>query len=473
LIKRPQQGEIAVNKLAVLRAVPVAALLMISSASWAQFELPKAASGGGFELPTKTVERLSYQYAYGLEAPFTYRRDNDLDRSLVDNSKVFKAKVFGSILYRPTDWLGLLLEGKLGREYPISEELQVQLPNGDIVNTKGREPTLLVEQLLLTVRGVIAPFEINLGRRNYEDDRHWVYDGSIDVASLSYRHENVRAEAFVGRDTLWHLDALRKANKSKIEMAMLYADYRGFDNNVLAAYVIKRRDPDGHEGAPVTWSLRASGKPTGALSYWAEMGLMRGKDETGQKFKARGFDVGATYRFADLPFDPNVTLSYAYGSGDNNPDDGVNTEYRQTGLQTNEARYIGLSKFKAYGEVLDSELSNMKIALVGAGARLTPGISVDLIYRHYQLNEIASEIRNWAMTAQMNTLATAQSKDMGQALDLVVGFRGLLDIRRLGLDLRIGKFYPGKAFRRDDGNPANPQGRRADPGFSVVAKLRF
>jgi alginate production protein len=253
-------------------------------------------------------------------------------------------------------------------------------------------------------------------------------------------------------------------------MAMLYADYRGFDNTVIGGYVMRRRDMTGEEGKPLMIGLRASGKPTASLSYWSEFALLRGTDEAGQRFRAHAIEVGGTYRFANLPYDPNVTLSYAYGSGDGNPNDGINSEFRQTGLQSNEARYIGLSKFKTYGEMLDPELSNLKIFTAGVGARVTPGISVDLAYHRYQLDAVATELRNWGLTAQMNTLPGAQSKDVGQALDLVVGFRGLFGVRRLGLDLRAGKFFPGKAFQRSDGAGGV---RGADPGVSVVAKFRY
>jgi alginate production protein len=180
--------------------------------------------------------------------------------------------------------------------------------------------------------------------------------------------------------------------------------------------------------------------------------------------------VGATYRFADLPFDPSVTLAYARGSGDGNASDASNTEFRQTGLHSNEARYIGFGAFKVFGEVIDPDLSNLKIATVGVGARVTPGISVDLVYHRYQLNAIASEVRNWGLTAQMNTLAGQQSRDVGQELNLVVCFRGMFGVNRLGLDLRMGKFFPGKAFRNSDGGSGF---RRADNGVAVVAKFRY
>jgi alginate production protein len=455
-----------------MRRTVIAAVLAsaIPLSALAQFELPKSAGDGPSSVPVQQATRLSFAYSYGMESPFTYRRDNDFDSGVRDNSFVFKTKVFGSIIYRPTDWLTTTLEMKLGREYPIREENEIQLPNGDLKIAQKREPTLLVEQAIVTVRNVIAPFEINVGRRNYEDERHWLFDGSIDVASLSYRHENVRAEAMIGRDVLWSMDLLRHAKKQPTEMMMLYGDYRGFDNSVVGGYLMRRNDLSGKEGKLIMFGLRASGKPTAAFSYWSEFALLRGSDESGNKFKASAFEVGGTYRFADLPFDPNVTLAYAYGSGDGNPDDGVNNEFRQTGLQSNEARYIGLAKFKTYGEMIDPELSNLKILTLGLGARATPGISVDLAYHRYQLNAIASEIRNWGLTAQMNTLSTAQSKDVGQELDLVVGFRGLFGVRRLGLDLRAGKFFPGQAFRRSDGADGV---RGANPGVSVVAKFRY
>jgi len=145
-------------------------------------------------------------------------------------------------------------------------------------------------------------------------------------------------------------------------------------------------------------------------------------------------------------------------------------QFRQTGLQSNEARYIGLAKFKTYGEVLDPELSNLKIVTLGAGARLTPGLSVDLVYHRYRLDAIAGEIRNWALTAQMNQGPGVPSTDVGQEIDLVLGFRGLFGLRRLGLDLRMGKFLPGKAFQAH-GGAGRPQG--LDRGLSVVAKFRW
>ena len=388
-----------------------------------------------------------------------------------DNSLTAKGKIFGKLIYRPTDWLTTLLELQLGREVAIREEDKVPLPNGDVQLAKKRQPSLVVEQAVLTLRNVIAPFEINVGRRGYEDDRHWLFDGPIDALSVSFRHEDWRGELMIGRDVLWRLDLLQKTEQQRTEMAMLFADYRGFEDHTVSAYLIKRNDLAADEGRPVTLGLRARGRPTPVFSYWSEFNVLRGRDGAGQALRAHAFEAGATYRFAELPMDPNLTLAYARGSGaSHQTGDGANTEFRQTGRHSNEARYIGFGAFKTFGEMIDPELSNLKIYTVGVGARVASGISLDIVYHRYQLNEIASGVRNWGLTAQMNTLADQQSRDVGQELDFVMCFRGMFGLNRLGLDLRAGRFFPGKAFRTGDGGSSF---RRADNALSVVAKFRY
>jgi alginate production protein len=148
-------------------------------------------------------------------------------------------------------------------------------------------------------------------------------------------------------------------------------------------------------------------------------------------------------------------------------------------LQSNEGKFGGIPRFKYYGEVLDPELSNLRILTAALGFRPTSNVTVDIVYHRYQLNKITDEIRNWALTAQMNQDDTRRSKDAGQALDLVFGFRNLFGVRRLGLDLRAGWFFPNKAFRNEQKiiDPLTGDEtsifRKANKGVSVVAKIWF
>jgi alginate production protein len=237
--------------------------------------------------------------------------------------------------------------------------------------------------------------------------------------------------------------------------------------------MIHRKDKTGADGRPVHVGVRAYGMPSNRFNFWSELSLLRGKDETKKKFKGHAVDFGGTYRFPNVPLAPNVTLGYANGSGDDNPNDGLNHQFRQTGLQSNETRLGGIPKIKYYGETLDPELSNLQIVMLAVGIRPVPTMTLDLVYHHYRLNKIADEIRNMALTAQMNQDDVRLSKKVGQALDIVFGFRNLFGIRRLGLDVRTGIFFPGAAFRNENIGSDPTTFRKADKSISVLAKFWY
>jgi alginate production protein len=75
------------------------------------------------------------------------------------------------------------------------------------------------------------------------------------------------------------------------------------------------------------------------------------------------------------------------------------------------------------------------------------------------LDETTEELRNSAITAQLNQ--GSLSRDVGSGLDIVIGMRNLFGVKRLGMDLRGGWFFPGAAFKPDG----------PDKGFSVVSKF--
>ena len=441
----------------------------------AQFKLPEPAREP--QLP----KRLTYQYGYGSESDIIRRTNPDLDKRLNDNFLLLTPQLNANVTYRPTDWLDITLEMILEREIPAREEDSVTLPDGQIQFAKKREFSLLVDQAFVTIKDFTAPFEFAIGRRNYEDERHWLYDTSMDIVSTSLKLGKFRAEALVGRKVLMDMDLLQRQKRERINTGILYADYRGIEGIKVAAYTVFRDDQHPNrlrrEGDIQLFGLRSQGVPIDPFSYWIELAHMRGRDPLSRDFLAYAFDVGATYRFLNLPLNPNVTAGFAFATGDNPRDirkTNKNNEFRQTGLQSNEAKFAGLSDFKTYGEVLDPELSNLKILTVGLGFRPTQTVSVDFVYHDYRLDEIAEEIRNWPFTAQMNQVDTQlrrPSRDVGSAVDIVLGFRKLFGIRRLGVDLRVGWFFPGKAFLRNEGDEDNPIIRGADKGFTLVAKF--
>ncbi|MBE9552093.1 MAG: alginate export family protein, partial [Proteobacteria bacterium] len=280
-----------------------------------------------------------------------------------------------------------------------------------------------------------------------------------------------KIEASLSREDLLDLDLLstEKFIKGQIDNYAIIAEYRGIEDHKLAGYWILRDDKSDEEGQPQFMGVRAYGRPADEFRYWTDLGFVRGEDEFSQDLSGYAFEAGGTYWFLDLPLQPSITLGYAYGSGDSNPDDNKNHEYRQTGLQSNEDRFGGVTQFLVYGETLDPELSNINIYTAGLGLRPAAGAFLDIVYHHYRLNEIATELRGSAITAQMNQIGSQLSKDVGDALDIVLGFRNLFGVRGLGFEVRGGLFFPGDAFRRDEGGVV----KDADMGITGLAVIFY
>lgn len=444
----------------------------VVSVQMAQFQLPQPPTHGG--PPRPVTQFLKYQYSIGSESDITYRRDRDLDKRVRDNSLFLAPQINGIITYRPTDWIDTTLEMIAEREIAAQEEPVIMLPNGETQFAKKRYNSLVVDQAFVRFHNLAGPFEYMVGRKNFEDNRHWLYDTSLDAVIVKLKLGHFQTEASVSRKDRLDLDLLGPVEKGRINNYMLYTEYSGIEDHKLAGYAIKRVDSQGKEGRPLLMGVRASGTPSDKFSYWSELAFLRGKDEANKEFSAYAFDVGGTYRFKDQAFLPNFTLGYAYATGDDNPDDATNHEFRQTGLQSNESKFAGIPKFKVYGEALDPELSNLQILTIGFGFQPAPKVSVDLVYHRYWLNKITSALRNSALTAEMNQVELEllqPSKDVGSAFDIVLGFRSLFGVKRLGLDVRAGWFFPGRAFHRNDGTPDIPDIRSAEKGVGVLLKF--
>jgi len=435
----------------------------------AQFQLPQPSPEGEGPAP-QLPSRLVYEYGYGSESEIVYRRDPDLDNSVDDDSLIATPELNAHITYRPTEWLETTLEMILEREFPLQEEHRVTLPNGDVEVSENRQLSLQVDQAFARIKNVTDPFDFTLGRLDFEDDRHWIYDTSLDIAKvgLGLGRGKVNAHFSVGRENLVDNDLLQDTEKNDINTYIFYADYRATEGIKLAAYSIYRDDRDDQEGKPWHLGVRSLGLASEEFSYCTELAALRGSDENSRNYAAYAFDVGGTYRFPNLPYNPNITLGFALGTGDGDPDDNKDNGFRQTGLESNESRFAGLSEFKVYGETLDPELSNLKILTGGLGFRPTTDISIDFVYHKYWLYDDAGGIRSDVITAETNQDPTRSSNDVGDAFDVVLGFRKLFGIRRLGMDLRTGWFFPGEAFRNEQSDGSF---RKADKGISLVTKF--
>ena len=448
-------------------AVPAPGATQADPLRTAQFALPKRGKKGekGKAAPPPSLPKtLKFEYVISSESEVDYTRNADLDSDVSDDSLTALPNVTGLLTYRPVDWLQLTGELKMEKLVGIREEDVIEQPDGELVYRGDRPLKLAFAQIFAKLTPSDWPAELTVGRRNFEDPRLWLYDTELDGVVLGFKPGDFRIEASVTREAAVDLDILAHEPRGHTNNYMVYSEYRGIEDHRFAGYVIVRDHPPSEdEGRPQFYGLNAVGNPSDAFNWWGQLGYVDGRDENGLSLAGYGVDVGGTYRFTDAWLQPSVTLNVAYGSGDKDSSDRENGAFRQTGLQSNEGRFGGVSLFKVYGEALDPELSNLQIYTVAAGFRPAASMFVDLAYHRYRLNAISDSIRGSALTAVMNET----SKDVGEAFDIIVGFRNLFGVRGLGADLRAGWFFPGAAFARDGGVTD------ADKGFRVAAKFFY
>lgn len=150
-------------------------------------------------------------------------------------------------------------------------------------------------------------------------------------------------------------------------------------------------------------------------------------------------DVGLSWRtkFKALA-KPRFTVSYAYGSGDNNPDDSIDRAFRPTGLEDNNGKFFGVNRFRYYGELLRPRLSNINILTLATGYRLGKNKSLEVIYHQYRQNNA-----NDSLSARIRPDPDGISKDIGDELDISIG---LLGWKHLEVEVTAAAFRAGKAF---------------------------
>jgi alginate production protein len=214
------------------------------------------------------------------------------------------------------------------------------------------------------------------------------------------------------------------------------------EETIITAYVVVRNDRTENDDSPRFFGLHSSGEIADNFDYWLELAQVRGQAGP-DRLRGFGFDVGLMY-VVERDWEPSFAIGYAFGTGDDDPDDGVEERFRQTGFQENEGEFNGVPSFHYYGELLDPELSNISILTLGTGLLPTEESSVDLVYHRYQ-----QQTREADLSTRVRADPDGGSRLLGDEVDLVAGFE---DLHRFDLKLVLGYFMPGRAFPADSDN---------------------
>jgi alginate export protein/uncharacterized protein DUF5666 len=294
-----------------------------------------------------------------------------------------------------------------------------------------------------------------VGRQKYYEARRWYYDNrNLDAVRLFGEYGRVAFQVSVSRDLF---DETRNQRDQDATNRIAEVRWDLGSDVALQAFYLSREDRTQLSNSPEILGLRLIGDPGHHLEFWADLAHERGTrgkldPTTGailvRDIRAHALDSGLTYR-PRIALDPSFTASFALGSGDDQlalpggqQPRGTDGTFRQSGLQRNRGSLNGVVSFHYYGELLDPELTNLRIQTLGAGLRPARPLSLDLLFHRYRQDVPAPRLEN----AELDADPSGLDPHLGSEWDLVVGYEPSKDFE---LRLTGGCFQPGRAFPAD------------------------
>lgn len=331
--------------------------------------------------------------------------------------------------YEPNQYLQLYVNPVLAIPIAVEE-----------IEDTSQKTELNMNLAYLTVRNVVPGARMQVGRQRFIDSRRWLFNENMDAIRFGYQYEQFSLELSVSQLNLVQRNLLRREAEEDEEGFVnyyAYADYKFGKKNHVGIFALYQDQQRLGTAQPITVGLQSSGRLSEDLKYWLQTAAVRGSDG-GQRIRGEAIDVGLTQRF-DGAWEPSITLGYAYGTGDSNPNDNVDARFRQSGFQGNSDKFNGVARFKYYGEVLDPRLTNLMVFTGGAGIKPFSKTSFDLVYHYYLQDHASNRVRG----SDLDTDPTGLSKHIGSEVDLVVGYQA---ISHLQTKFVLGYFFPGKAY---------------------------
>lgn len=373
-------------------------------------------------------------------------RNYRLSSSLGEADSVLIPNLSPAFAYIPNQYL----------QFYVNPVLEVPVAIEEIDDTS-QTTELKMNLAFLTLRNVLPGGRVQIGRQRFIDSRRWLFNENMDAVRLGYQYENFSLELSASQLNLVQRNLLRTEEEDDEETLLnyyAYADYKFGMKNHIGLFLLYQDQQRLGTAQPIYVGLQSSGKFFKRFKYWFQTAMVRGSDG-GQAIRGEAIDVGVTH-VVDGDWDPSFTVGYAYGTGDSNPDDNVDTRFRQTGFQGNSDKFNGVARFKYYGEVLDPRLTNLMVFTGGVGIKPLSKTSFDLVYHYFLQDHASTRIRG----SDLDTNPTGLSKDIGHEIDFIAGYQG---IPHLQTKFVLGYFVPGNAF---------PEGSRSG-AFLASFLLRY
>ncbi len=382
-------------------------------------------------------------------APFARRDDDELNPDPIRVGPATIAGYAGTQFEARRDWdLNASREERLDRIGSLAS-LSVTMPLGEnawafakilgssltrpgLPAQNGTSGSASLREAYLMTRLLHPALAIQIGRQRFRDSREWLFDESLDAIRLHLRTGRLRSEWAAAR-SIWHPGTARRDQLHWLASTQ----YRLPGGRSVGAYLLHRNDVSRSEQDPTWLGWRSYGPVTSGFHYWLESARLWGKS-AGGRLRGHAADAGLAFKLRK-PLRPSFSASYAYGSGDKNRRDSVDSRFRQTGLQDTTSRLSGLKRIHSYGILTAPELSNLRVLSAEAG--IQPRQRWSLTVRFHQYRQLTPS----RTLPDMRISATPNGRDprLGREFDTVFTMRRGPSLET---SLYVGLFLPGPAF---------------------------
>jgi len=318
----------------------------------------------------------------------------------------------------------------------------------DELNNDDEPYTFDLERLYLQVRPNAA-LRLRAGRQTIDDPLQAVVDEELDGLRVTYEAGIAEFEISLTREDWFEASTFSREDNITNTMALI--EFKPSKDTLWMPYVLHRSAEPLSDDESVNTNWLNNDQPVEALwaglqgivepdnsafRYWFHGSVLDGEasDDT-QTTELGGYSVNVGLNWTtSLAMQPTFTIAAAQGSGGD-----PSERFRQSRLQSNNFALNGKNTFRYLGEVMDPELTNLRVLTFGMGVKVTKQWRADLALHSYQQVVLEDNLRG----SDIEFSPTGLNDDLGQAVDVVLSYQpdGQLQIQGTA-----GLFIPGEAF---------------------------
>ncbi|NOT25984.1 MAG: hypothetical protein HOP16_07750 [Acidobacteria bacterium] len=274
---------------------------------------------------------------------------------------------------------------------------------------------------------IVGPVELQAGRVRLRDAFEWFADDYLDAARIVVSADQTRVE-FGGSYGFRVPNGRSRSDERQVFATITHE----FNRSLVVSSFFLGRDDRTRRERPMWLFVETSGRGS-QFRYWGNVAARGGRSQN-EVLRGWAFDGGGALRTRGGLW---LTASVARGSGDADRSDRVDRTFRQTGLEDTQTRLAGFKRIHSYGELMQPDLSNLRVFTFGLGWQ-GAAASFDAVLHRYRQDV---PYRTPADTALL-IRPTGMDGLLGHEVDGVLTFR-----LRTGVDLTVtgGTYVPGPA----------------------------